>query len=74
MIRNNILNFSKNLREAAKYRIELRSSSIENPLKRDLESLLLSKRDRFYKLNFYNLNLINPIYATDFFFNIKNIN
>jgi len=72
MIRNNILNFSKNLREAAKYIIELRSSSIENPLKRDLESLLLSKRDRFYKLNFYNLNLINPISATDFCFNIKN--
>lgn len=72
MIRNNILSFSKNLREAARYRFGLRNSSLEDPLKRDLESLLLSKRDRFYKLSFYNLKLQNIISANDFSYNIKN--
>lgn len=72
MIRNNILNFERNLREAGKYRLGLRESIIEKDIKRDVESLFLSKSIKFERLNFYSLNTRNPISATDFSYNYKN--
>ena len=72
MIRNNILNFDRNLREAAKYRLGLRESIIETDVKRDVESLFLSKSIKFKKLSFYRLNARNPISATNISYNYKN--
>jgi hypothetical protein len=72
MIRNNILNFERNLREAGKYRLGLRESIIEKDIKRDVESLFLSKSIRFERLNFYSLNARNPVSATDLSYNYKN--
>lgn len=72
MIRNNILNFERNLREAGKYRLGLRESIIEKDIKRDVESLFLSKSINFNKLSFYRLNTRNPISATDISYNYKN--
>jgi hypothetical protein len=72
MIRNNILNFERNLREAGKYRLGLRESIIEKDIKRDVESLFLSKSINFNKLSFYRLNTRKPISATDLSYNYKN--
>lgn len=72
MIRNNILNFERNLREAGKYRLGLRESIIEKDIKRDVESLFLSKSIKFERLKFYSLNSRNPISATSFSYNYKN--
>ena len=72
MIRNNILNFDRNLREAGKYRLGLRESVLEKDVKRDVESLFLSKTINFNQLSFYRLNRQNPISGSDFSFNYKN--
>ena len=72
MIRNNILNFERNLREAGKYRLGLRESILEKDIKRDVESLFLSKTIKFDRLDFYSLNSRNPISATDFSYTYKN--
>ncbi len=72
MIRNNIFNPSRNLRDAGAYRLGLRNSTLETQTRRDLESLFLSERLNFANLKFYGLNARNIISATDLSFNYKN--
>lgn len=54
MIRNEVFNLENNLREAARYRLGLRNSIEQTDKRRDLESLLLSKKNVFKRLRFFN--------------------
>lgn len=65
MIRNNVISLTKNLREAARHRLELRNSKLESERKRDLESLFLSRRNFFKRLKFYNLTFNKIVKAEE---------
>lgn len=54
MIRNEVFNLEGNLREAARYRLGLRNSIEQTDRRRDLESLLLSKKNVFKRLRFFS--------------------
>jgi hypothetical protein len=72
MIRNEVFNLENNLREAAQYRLSLRNSSEQTAKRRDLESLLLSKKNVFNRLRFFSPKVRERVVAEVTSFSFKN--